>query len=277
MKGFTPLFAYTTLATLFMPWAAEAVDSPFNGFYAGINAGFIQTQEKINHGVILNLGSIPIDSNRIEVLQQRYDNNNPSKPTDTAALGGLTLGYSQAVMPCWLLGLEGRLNFAHSNTTNAIQAYDGIFPVFSSQTTVKMKESYAILGKLGFLAGKSAQFYGLIGASWGHFQIHTDTNTGQRILGPGSPLFSGEHHFQSSEDTGGLLLGLGVEYWIGCGFSLGAEYNYTFYNTLDYPQDTSVAMYAESTPITGGSLVDLHKIKMHVGAFMLKASYYFDM
>lgn len=263
--------------TLLMPAVGMSnPSSPFNGFYVGANLGLITSDVNIQHTVASNTGAVPTIPPP-NVFQIQFADGDPNRFTDTACLGALKLGYSQLFRPNWLLGIEGRVSLNYLSSPDWHAIYNNPDQLLNKETTVELKQQYALLGRIGFLLADNIQGYGLIGPQWGQFRIHSNSSLHDNENN-GQLLFDSSNSSEQSGYNCGLLLGLGIEYWLGCNFTLGLEYNYTSYGNLDYPDSVTSQVTLEGFGVLPNSAyTDYHQIYMNTNAFLLKIAYYFSL
>lgn len=246
-----------------------ANNCPFTGTYVGANFGLIQND--IHHQ-----GTETIFISPITTLNA---STNALHKTHSSLLGGLTLGYALPFQQ-FLVGIEGRANYQRINS-NSSEKYeinttgtDAFDVPLTKNANIKMQQDFAILAKLGFIPNDLVLLYGLIGIDWG--KISVSTNSTMPSLFAGSNVDFMFPSASQSNYEAGLALGLGMEYlFIPCA-SLGLEYDYANYGSIDYP---TVAASATNNA-TGSAQInttfnDVNSIKMKTNKVLIKVNYYF--
>lgn len=242
-----------------------AMGQYFEGFYGSFNVGIIQTEAKITHDIDIQF---PMgDAGSINILA---DTGNPAKHTDISPFGGLSLGYSQMVNPCFLLGAElrGSVQDLEMNHDQHLRA-----PIANARLDFEVKteldQQYALLFKVGGLLGKQTQLYGLVGPQYGLFRFNSSGNF--FIAPPGSGNVTGNLKGDRSTHKWGYLVGIGMEYAFNCNVSLGLEYNFVNFGSLNVP--THIEGVLEGS---GGAVVGYNNgLHLNTNSMMLRFNYYF--
>jgi len=233
----------------------------FSGFYGGLNLGLVESIVHDDTNTTLtwpNAFNISITS--------------ASKVTNTALRGGVTLGYSTFVTAGWVLGLEGRYNFQNLAIRNNeyIHEVNSMLEI-EKHLSVKMDQDFALVGKLGFASCCKFLMYGLLGIDWAKVNLNIDSLYRQNL----GNLISGTLQNASSQYESGLMLGLGVEYYLTKCATIGLEYNYVDYGSLKFRNPMSGWLMVDGVPQVGSFITDNNALNLQTNRFFLKLNYYF--
>jgi high affinity Mn2+ porin len=146
---------------------------------------------------------------------------------------GLFLGYDRIFPNKWLLGLEAGAQWTDisgKSRTSFTVPRTGTFPGVSvfSRTRFKSDWSYDLAVRLGRKVYECSLWYVKLGAQWTHFKLRSHDHVRNLTTGASS---SGRHNKRHKYRTG-FLAGAGVEVPVACHWSLGAEYNFTWYQRV---------------------------------------------
>lgn len=241
--------------------SACAYYKSYNGFYGGVNLGLIQSKVYDDYDTRLN-------------WPQAFDINilSNSKLTDISGTVGLNLGYSALFKNNFAWGLEGRANFQSLKTLNeeSIHEVNSMLAI-ERHTSAELKQDFAFLGKLGLVYNCKFLVYGLVGADWGKVNIAIDTMYEQNIGG----MIVGDLQNESSQYEAGLLLGIGMEYFVSPCTTIGLEYDYVNYGTVNFENPMTGDLLVNGVPQVGSFITDNNRIKMQTKKIMLRFNYYF--
>lgn len=210
MKKLTCLFlALSAPSALAMPY--------FTGFYAHLGLG----------------GSLA----DFDVDQKAY---NPEPGTvmifvpdqvnlqDVGFTGLLGLGYSHQFSNHFVLGAE----VTAGNTDAEVSTRDKVSiagNIIDGHIKAKLKNDFAILFKPGYVIRDKTQIYAFVGPRWANFETSLHT---QLVISNTSDKTSGYEL--------GITAGLGMQHLITENLSLGLEYYYTSYGSIQSPNTMDV-------------------------------------
>lgn len=231
----------------------------FTGLNVGINIGLINTQSTIHDHSIFRIGSRAAEQPRT----------NTAKLGHFTGIGGLSLAYANCLSPCLNWGIEGRANYTpfKSSFTNTDIGVAPFYTVVNG--SIKLKQQYSLLAKLGYLISPQTQLYGVVGPQWGSFKANTYA-TDSIIDPPLSELFIDKR----SHIKTGVLFGLGLEHLINQCMSIGVEYNYSHYGNVVKNGVFDHQYIAPTFPNTHFSRN--FQAKVSSNSFLLKFNYYFE-
>ncbi len=213
---------------------------PFTGFYGTADFGVIYPSIKNTTTTELSVPSV------IDTVFS-----NTSRFTDSAVTGGIALGYANMLTQGILGGIEGRANLENVETSSSLTNTETTTSLTATTTTsIKLKNDFALLLKLGVIVNPKVLFYGLIGPDWGNFSVTSSSNYFQNTNESTTVNASTQNGI--SRYKTGLLLGFGMEALLTQAISLGLEYNHVWYNNLGYPTSSSPAsVVSEGSPLPG--------------------------
>lgn len=250
------------LLSLLLPGTVLAAQGPFCGFYAGLDMGYSQSAvEDVYNTHIAVAGALNLNLRA-----------NSAKVTDTAFLGGATLGYALFIDPTFIFALEARAHFEDLDSVvdhEHVEANSNFLAV--TNTTIDMNHDFALLGKLGMMLDDKCLMYILGGADWGKMNIASDTLYRQDI---GVQLDGAVSAKKSSYETG-YILGLGIDYLVMDYLSVGLEYNYTVFGDLEFVSPINGLVSLNGAPQADSILASYNEITMNVSKVLLKFNYYF--
>lgn len=239
-----------------------AQHGPFTGFHAGIDIGHAQSDVQDTYNTHIGVaGALNLNLT-----------STPSKVTDTALLGGVTLGYSLFVDPMFVFGVEARAHFQDLDSIvdhEHIEANSDFRAV--TNTSIEMDQDFALLAKLGMVLDNKCLMYVLAGADWGKMDIETSATYHQTLGATASGALSAK---ESSYEVG-YTLGLGIEYLVLENLSVGLEYNYTVFGNLDFTSPISRQIALNGVPQADSIFSSTNVIEMNVSKALLKFNYYF--
>ena len=176
--------------------------------------------------------------------------------------------------PCLSLGVEARGAIQHLDMQHGTNINIDMLNLQSAfQSRVKIDSSYSLLAKLGWVLTPAAQIYALVGPQWGIFSFN---GTGNLFAPPSTGEAFANFDAQNAMHKWGYLLGLGFEYGITDNGSVGLEYNFAHYGSLDVPQLLEADLMTPPTPSPGANIHAQNSVKMLTNSIMLRYSYYFN-
>jgi outer membrane immunogenic protein len=190
--------------------------SDWAGFYVGINGGY-------------GWGNTTFDSDNLD---------NPAGFLNTNPKGGLFGGhagynwqYDKVVA-----GVEVDFDGAGIKSSDNIVSVPGE----TISQPLKFDELATARARLGYALLPDLLAYGTAGAAWGHSTLNLSTSI---------PALGVEVSEESNADHFGWAAGAGLEYYLGHGFIVRAEYlHYDFVkNTYSFPQQPAFGANATST------------------------------
>lgn len=218
------------------------VTHTWTGFYIGIEAGggagVFDAARTLEHG----LDFFHTDKETGERENYRILTDRESSRMDLGMegiFGGLNLEYKQQVGSKLVLGIAGNFDWSgmegsHSYSREIVIGDEPDFQLAheSGRLNVEKKWNADLVGKAGWLYTPDTLVYGLIGASWGRFNLKGGSDL-SFIEGEFAP-FPGSS-FNQSETIVGLTLGAGIETRLDEAkrLTLGLEGRYTRYTGLD--------------------------------------------
>jgi opacity protein-like surface antigen len=173
--------------------------------------------------------------------------------------GWLGVGYAYHLKNHLVFGLEATAGFDNprlSHQDGFINDSGNVSGTFKT----KIKNDFAVLFKAGYLIMGHTQVYGFVGPRWGNFESSLTT----------SVLSSGTF---SAEEAGyelGITTGLGMEHWVSNHLTLGLEYAYTSYGSLE-TLSASALLYVSSPAF----LSDTAEHKASTNSIVAKLAYHF--
>lgn len=222
--------------------ASYAFANPFSGAYVTGALGGISTDFKIRGSANVSVPgevavlAIPNNSNV-------YANN---------LFGSIGLGYAYG-FDCgnFIVGIQGDANFfnTYRTQTASFSEVGGVL-FMNSNIKAQLKNSYDIVFRPGWLMDPSTLLYGLIGASFGNFQVSQSANFQENDGAFSISSSTGSSH--SSWRTG-FTVGLGIQQYFCHNISAALEYAYTDYGNLSLAKSSSVPIL-----VGGGVIADLN-------------------
>lgn len=258
--------AYFSLLSALIPITSIAALSSFAGPVGSVNLGIIQGQAKVNQ--VLQADIVQV----ITTLDFISQSGMPTKVTDQSFLGGISLGYGWSLNSCFVLGIELRANFDSLQPVlnpTLLENTGGL--AVPMQTSIKMRQQYGLLAKIGFATDPQTQFYGLVGPQWGTFKTASSATFQWQ---PAIDIFSGSIGASQSNTRCGYLLGLGVEHFVADCITIGFEYNYANYGSIGFPSSTGT-ITSNGTPPTSTIFSNGETIHFSSNTTMLRLNYYF--
>lgn len=242
---------------------------PFTGLIVGVDGGVYQSQLKVEQDLLLIYPGI---------LTERIFRGDSTKVSDVAGTIGVILGYAQSLNPCWVLGIEGRGNWANLKINDTINAHaETVARVDQSLgLSLKLRQQYGILAKLGYKPDPQILVYGLIGPELGSFDLKTDLGFDFTLTqqSEGTTHVVGQLGADDSFRQWGCLLGLGMEYLMCPNISVGLEYNFIQYGTLNFRKSEN-GMFINNGVVAPGSLTQMnHEFRMRNNAVLMRFTYY---
>jgi len=276
--------------TILLSQASMATNAPFTGLYGSMSFGWMNENVDINQkskfSVLLpTAGFIASDPNSINTIFT-------TSPTIRAnsETGGVAIGFASAFKNVFIFGLEARaniesLNAEYENHGHPIETVP-LSTRLNADSSIKLKNDYSLLFKLGYVLQPNTLIYGLIGPSWGYFNLYSTTNaTSNVIIGvaPGPeplPIFGEISGSVPATDDGyqtGWLAGIGLEYLFWKNASIGLEYTHADYGDLDFPDKTMGVLNvfgSKAHPYPTSSLSNQAEFNAETNNILLKLNYY---
>jgi outer membrane immunogenic protein len=184
----------------------------WTGFYIGANLGW--------KGIDTNMTSAPADGPTLAFnaacIAAGACPQNYGSSTGSGVIGGGQIGYNWQIQN-WVLGLETDFQgtSAKASTTIATQA-PGFFPFVGTEQTSE-KTLGTVRARAGWLF--TPMLLGYVTGGWAYSGV-------DRSWTGAFPTFTSSWGGTASSTLSGWTLGGGVEWALGNGFSLGAEYLY---------------------------------------------------
>jgi len=203
-----------------------AFANPFAGAYVTGALGGISTDFHIKGNANI---TVPGEGNILNVPNNSnvYANN---------ILGTIGLGYAYGCRD-FILGIQGDVNFFNTNRTQTgtFSEIGGLISL-NSNLKAQLKNSLDILFRPGWLMDPSTLLYGLIGASFGNFQVSQSASFQENT---GGLLINSNTGSSESAWRTGFTVGLGVQQYIWKNISAALEYSYTDYGSLSLTNGSS--------------------------------------
>ncbi len=212
------LFATSAaLADGYMPVAQHdsCCDVNWNGVYGRASVGY-------------NFSSLDLNSSRTEggVLLGTVDDG----ASMNGAQGILTLGYDHALGPSIVVGIFGDYAFGHHDDQAAV--FDPGLPGSTDSVTLKLDNTWAVGGRVGYIGTCCAMFYLSAGYTGTHMSFDD----------PDRPAFADGFGYEE-RNRYGYFLGAGVDYSLHSGLFLNLDYRFSDYgsqNLVDVDFDCGV-------------------------------------
>lgn len=204
--------------------------SPFTGIYGNLNAGWMYTGITNQQQSVIDLegGSTFILSPSTVKLRSH------------SGTIGAGLGYAKSFKDRFILGIEGRAEYvagADTNFKDTTTINEAI--VVPLESSVKLRNDFAFLLKLGMLLQPNTLFYVVGGPAWANYQLKSSakyefvTSDVDITIVTASAKEKGYHT--------GWTAGVGMEYAFTQKVAAGLEYTYASYGDLDFPNESTSA------------------------------------
>jgi opacity protein-like surface antigen len=206
-----------------------------SGFFGGIKGGYALGRSKLRAN----------SAKQAVGLLQVTDSHRGKFAFDGGEVG-LFLGYDHYFPNKWVLGLEGGAQWTDltgkATTFSSVgSAVVGgvVLPAatISQRTRLKSDWSFDVAVRLGHKIFECSTFYVKAGAQFTHFKLRT--NSIQTNLATGATNRGAPHAHHKKYRTG-FLAGAGVEVPVICHLSLGAEYNFTWYQRISTRRNSRI-------------------------------------
>lgn len=225
----------------------------FNGFYASAAGGGIWLDTNIGQTIALG------DPANFTVTLPSKINIEGGGTT-----GYLGVGYTHQFPHQITLGAEVTAGFTNASVTHRSEAILGsLGVVISGKVEVQQKNDFAILFKPGYVIKKHTHLYALVGPRWGNFDNHLSTVVS----------FVGDSRSTKENESGyqlGITAGVGIEHMLTNNLSLGLEYAYTSYGSLESMQTVGTADFGSPVPV-----IDTADIDASTNTLVAQLSYHF--
>jgi opacity protein-like surface antigen len=189
-----------------------------SGFFAGLKGGYGWAKGKVKHNgqhTIAGTGALT--------------HGHSSNLGADGGLIGLFLGYDRYFPNCWMLGIEGAAQWTDiSGKTSSFTDIPAQGLSTSWRSRFKTDWSYDVALRLGRKVYDCSLWYVKAGAQFTHFKLKASRTVNNTTV-EGS----------KSKYRTGFLAGLGVEVPVACHWSLGAEYNFTYYQRISASRTTT--------------------------------------
>lgn len=175
------------------------------------------------------------------------------------ASGLLGVGYEHQFHQHWVLGAEvtaGATNASVTHRDAALLTDTNL----TSKLVTNLRNDFALLFKPGYVFKGHTQLYALIGPRWGNFESTLTTNV---IT---STLKDSVSNYEL-----GITAGVGMEHMLTNNLSLGLEYAYTSYGSIESPTTNFTGSINSSTFNT----TDETDIKVSSNTVQAVLSYHF--
>ncbi len=242
--------------------------TPFDGFYTGADIGISQARFKEKQSTSF---SLLIDTSPVSDVTLK----NHKKLTDTSFLGNIDIGYGKVLKEHLFLGLEADVDFQNldiHNKSGITETVNGTLLPF--ETSVDLKNEFAITFNPGVVLNKTTLLYGKIGPAWGRFDADGSTVYNQD-LGGEIGTASASYHDKGFYKLG-LRLGLGVEQYVSEHMALKLEVLNTNYNTIHSGSPVNGLLTSNVTPsILSGQISNSDKITANNSSILFGFNYHF--
>src|SRR4029079_1788343 len=96
----------------------------------------------------------------------------------------------------------------------------------NAESEIKLKNDYSLLFKLGYILQPNTLIYGLIGPSWGYFNLYSTSNATVDLPTGGLSTIPLSGSVPATDDgyQSGWLAGVGIEYLFYKNASIAIEY-----------------------------------------------------
>lgn len=268
MMKFNKLSIFT-VAVLAMAGTAYAA-TPFQGFYANLGVGGINT----NFNVSQTLSLVPL--NYPPVGTQPFNQNN----SDYDVIGSLGVGYTFLINPSFVLGAELNADIENAKTSNSnstvvnIPESGGAGANLNNTTTNELKNNFAFLIKPGFVMDQgNTMVYGIIGPRWGNFETSTSSSFQLQGVDENGAIAGNASNSHSGYEPG-LVLGAGIQKYIANNLSIGVEYQYTNYGHIS-TASSSGGIYLPSGEKVATINNTINSIKVQTNVLSVNLMYHF--
>ncbi len=279
---------FFVLAASGMNVFARTNTSPFDGFYAGINAGAAFTTGKISNtssATFINL----------------FDNNNQlasSQSVNVASTqggGSIFAGYGQ-MLGCSSFYLAGEIfgNTYQRESTLRDYAFhaepddDEDFESLTTRTKANLNNGeFGIDLRPGvLLLGNHTLLYGRVGVAFNKLHLNSDNDFSFTFLGSDPPITTDSFLSESqTKSVSALRLGLGLESYICKNLALTVDYIYTSYGKINASNTGDVTTVIEGGPtlaqsssdtfVVSDGLVNQSSANLNTQTVTLGIKYYF--
>lgn len=253
---------------------ANSHASPYDGFYAGIDAGSNQISSKILMNSSIVLANEDGSANTLAFNQDINVN-------QTQGGGSVYLGYGQVIHSSNLyLGGEIFADFfPHSMTANDsafhLDPFHGDSQTFNAQTTVKLHSGEVGIDlRPAFLLGRNVIAYGRVGMAFNQLTLSSNVNFSYSNL-VNNIIVTSPLSTNSTKNITGLRLGLGLETYICKNISLTADYIYTSYGKVSANHRADATAFMPSTEVVIGELSHQSSVNVETQSVLLGIKYYF--
>jgi outer membrane immunogenic protein len=217
---------------------AMAAGNPWSGWYAGLNAGYLDGATGIGTaGQITSASTFAGNSAAMAASVT-----NQLSTGQGSALGGAQIGYNRLVSPGLLAGLEADIQGASlrgsASAASAVTTVGGFFNINDTATAaITASRSLDYIGtvraRLGAIVTPNTLLYVTAGLAYGGVRSGTTVSQGFVTAFPPSPaanVASGSF----SDTRVGYTIGAGGEWMIASKWSVKAEYLYYDLGTANY-------------------------------------------
>jgi outer membrane immunogenic protein len=213
-----------------------AAVNPWSGWYAGLNAGYLDGATGISTaGLITSASSFAGNSAAMAASVT-----NQLSTGQGGALGGVQIGYNRLVSPVLLAGLEADIQGSslrgNASAASAVTTVGGFFnDTATAAITASRSLDYigTVRARLGAIVTPSTLLYITGGLAYGGVKSTANVTQGFVIAFPPSPaanVTSGSF----SDTRVGYTIGAGGEWMIASKWSVKAEYLYYDLGTANY-------------------------------------------
>ena len=275
-------------ATLFFIFSASALGLPahaafsptanFNGFYAGVNAGGLFSEGKLNTKQSMSF----IEPNSSPFVNRIFSTSHAASPYKDSLAGDIHVGYGHALgQSPFYLGAEvfGNLTDHNLNLSSADfmgEDAQGPFNV-SAMQSIKIKLNNAEYGvdvRPGLLITPSTLFFARVGVAFNEVRVNTNSNVTINNLDTGN-VRTTTLPANVNKHIEALRLGGGIEERIGSHWGVSANYIYTDYGNINLSAKTNTINDTGSLQ-TGGFTTYTSARHLISQAAMFGVNYYFD-
>lgn len=246
--------ALFSFAAFMMAGTAYAANSPFQGFYAEVAAGGINSEFNLTQNSFIKTNDGNPPNVTLPGNTENYDN---------GGIGSIGVGYMLQVNPLIVLGAEATADVENAKITSYNSANESASGFgLNNSTTNELKNSFAVLFKPGFLLNQgNTLVYGLIGPRWGNFE--TSSSTSVQVNNTSNA--TGNTGTSHSGYEIGLALGAGIQQYISNNFSIGLEYQYTDYGNISTPSSSGPVTLSDGTNVASvGNNITSNKAQTNV-------------
>lgn len=245
------------LSLLLTVQAAQATHY-YTGFYGSLGVGGTIAA----FSVIQDPETIPNDP-----TQGQFNLPSDLEMQDSNAMGMIAIGYSHQFDYPIVLGAEftASITDAKASHLNELFIPPPMGGMIAGSVETQYMNDFALLFKPGYIFKERTQLYLVTGPRWGNFKTSVETNVD---LGHGVTQSGSDQH-QGYEF--GWTAGIGLEHMVTHHLSVGLEYAYTNYGSINSPENILV------TPggTNGVTVLDNPNISSYINTVMLDFSYHF--